>query len=298
MFISQKLCPSISGHKDINFVDVNKNGDSLIFIDPCLISQNYDEWSQKAKKVIDSFFKEFYRLYGTNAPYSEKWDFFNHSHEINATKTGYGSGNNGKAKTAEGMIDTFSGVTELIHKGVDMSEPQDLTLFVERFGEDCLSDVLTNVLVKLLMDFTVEQCKIWNYPTVAAPKGYYFWSVEDNTWVEYKGQCLMIEEEVILLLPKNFVRHRYGFSVGHYLAAVILEHMQDEESTVDNLGKVHRPTKKALKEKYTEDCSARECITEFTVKRPKYLEDYHHILPLKYHNAQLTDIELDAIIYN
>ena len=296
--ITEFLCPGIKGHININFVDVKKDDDNLIFLDPCLISQNTDRWSIKAQKVIDSFFKELYRLYRCDSSYSEKLDFFAHCHEINATKTGYGTGTNGKAKTAEGMIETFSGLPDLIRKGIKMKEPHDLTLFVERFGEDCLSDVLTNVLVEVLMEFTIEQCKLWNYPTSKAPKGFFFWSIEGNKWVEYSGECLIIEGEVILLLPKNLIRHRYGFGVGNYLSAVILSHLQDEESTVDVHGKVFRPTKKSLKEKHLENFSAREYVTEVTAKKPIYLEEYRRILPLQYRDKQLTDSDLDMLIYN
>lgn len=83
-----------------------------------------------------------------------------------------------------------------------------------------------------------------------------------------------------------------------YVDIIQLSHRQDEETSADVRGKVYRPTKKSLKEKYLKDCSKRDCITEFTIQRPKYLEDYHNMLPLYYQDKAMTDDELDALIYN
>ncbi len=297
MRITELLCPGIKGHKYIDFIDVDTNSDSRLFIDPYLIAVSDDLWCKNSQSCIESFFKALCNIHRNKLPYSAKRCFFNHCHEVNATKTGYGNGSNGKAKTADGMILIFSQLTQFMDKKIPISQIRDLPLLLDGFDKDCLSDLLTNVLFKNLMDFTIRQCEKYQYPLSDAPAGYFYWDPDKENWQEYRGKCLLIDGELILLLPKKIMRQRYYFGVENYFNQIIIPFLQEEDSIVDNTGKIYRPSKKETRKKHIENSSVRQFTLDQTVKHPEFLDAYHNFLPRNYKYKALDDSELDEIIY-
>ena len=50
----------------------------------------------ESNKLIKDFLIKLYYLYESNADEETKKEFLNHAHEVNATKLGYGNGENGR----------------------------------------------------------------------------------------------------------------------------------------------------------------------------------------------------------
>jgi len=295
--ISEVMEIGISSHSEIDFVDVVLAPDTKLFLDPCLIAVGKDTWSIQAQSCISSYFDCFYSLYKQKASKSLKLELFQYAHEINATKLGYGTGHNGKAKTPEGMLATFYPINSLIENGIDLSYASDLPIFIRDFAEDCLSDMLTNVLFQVLSDFTLKQCRKYNMKTYPIPKEYHYWDNITNTWQTYIGECLLASGQVILLVPKHFIRQRFYFNTSQYFCRVILDKIQEDESWVDSNGKKKKLSKKDLSKKYKGDSSIIDSTIKLTSKKPSYLSNYHQILPLLYSGQGMTDEELDTILY-
>ena len=295
--ISQKMGLHINSHSEIEFVDIVLSPDKKLFLDPCLIEMGKDSWSIQAQGSISSYFDCFYGLYRQGASMKSKLDMFEHAHEINATKLGYGSGHNGKAKTAEGMIITFTPIESLLNSGINMQYANDLPIFIRNFAEDCLSDMLTNILFKVLSDFTLEQCRKKGIETKSITEKCYYWDIETSSWQLYRGECLIVDGDIILLVPKHFVRQRYYFNTTQFFSRVILGKIQEDESWVDSSGKKQKPSKKDLRNKYKGDSSTLDCSIEFTRKNPSYLLNYHQILPSLYSVQAMSDEKLDKIVY-
>lgn len=299
-------CYSIpaKGHADISFIDIklkdgtNQFKDTKLFIDPCLIEMKNDPWTELAHQTIQSYFEIFYELYKTHASDSRKLQLFEHTHEINATKLGYGNGRNGKAKTPSGMLSTFRHVEKLIDDNINMTQAMDLNLFVEGFAEDCLSDMLTNILFKHLNDFTLAQCQQYGIPVAPLPRTYYYWDPHKNGWQAYSAEGLVHEGETILLVPKHIVRQRYYFNISQYFGRIILEKIQNEETTHDAKGKEVRPYKKDIKNRLLTDGADEKTIAiRMTAAEPNLLEQYHGIIPHLYLGQGMTDDELNEILY-
>ena len=64
--ISYKLGLEISGHNDIDFIDIDFYQDTLLFLDPCLIECCGDEFSQKCSRTISDYFKKLYLVFKEN----------------------------------------------------------------------------------------------------------------------------------------------------------------------------------------------------------------------------------------
>lgn len=151
-------------------------------------------------------------MYRQNASRSEKLKLFEYTHEINATKLGYGNGDDGTGNTPEGLFELFIQIDRQL-SGITLSSPADIVVFIQDFAEDCMSDMLTNILFKLLNEFTLQQCALYNHSVQPMSEDYHYWNAETHSWENYRDNCLMIENSQILLVPKTIVRHKYGFNL-------------------------------------------------------------------------------------
>ena len=284
-------------HTDIDFVDVTLTPDVKLFIDPCLVAYDKSPWAAQANKTIESYFDCFYSMYRDDTPDESKLALFKHAHEINATRLGYGNGHNGKAKTPEGMLSTFKHIPDLLAKGINLATASDLPLFIRDFAEDCLSDMLTNILLKNLMEFTLQQCEKYQVATVSAPAGLFYWDMNTQWWKEYTGPCLKYENRLLLLVPKNIVRNRYYFSADQFFSRVILSRMQEQSARRDSNGKVQKDSKEDIRKRVQGDEAVLDSITRLTSEDPSYLPEYHRILPSLYSGKGMSDEELDKILY-
>lgn len=283
-------------HADIDFVDVTLAPDVKLFIDPCLIAYNKSPWAIQAKKTLASYFDCFYSMYRDGKPDSLKLKLFEHAHEINATRLGYGNGRNGKAKTPGGMLETFRSIPNLLEKGINLTYASDLPIFIEHFAEDCLSDMLTNILLKHFMEFTLQQCEKYKVATASTSEELFYWDITTG-WTKYTGPCLMHENRLLLLVPKNIVRNRYYFSANQFFSRVILSRMQEESANRDANGKAQKDSKKDIRKRVQGNESVLTSVKRLTLADPSYLPEYHRILPVLYKDKGMPDELLDKILY-
>lgn len=286
------------GHSNFDFVDINITADTELFIDPCLIEVNNSNFCNKADETVQDYFNSFYDLYRNHKPFSEKVDLFQYAHEINATKLGYGAGNNGKAKTANGMIETFHPLQKLIDSNIPLSKAIDLPIFIRDFAEDCMSDMLTNILFLELSNYTIEQCNKYSIPLSPMPKKYHYWDKELHRWKLYEKDGLLIDGIPLLLVPKHIVRHSFYYNTDQYFRSIILERKQVEQTIYDANGEEVRPSKKFLRETLLRSHSdILEISEDETIKCPQLLDKHHHKLKGSYTSRGMTDEELDYWVY-
>ena len=286
------------GHNDIGFVDICLNRDTKLFIDPCLIEVGTTTFCRKANVVMQDCMDYLVGLYRRHAPYNEMLKFFDHMHELNCTKLGYGNGNNGKAKTAEGMIETLSDVQHLVDVNIGISHPIDLSLFIEGFAEDCLSDMITNILLYELNEFTLHQCEKYGLETEPCKEKYYHWDANTHEWKRFEENCLYIDGKMVVLVPKNIVHHKYYYNTSQYFGSIVLSRIQKEETTYDNNGKEYKPTKKSLRENMLrKNSDIRNISIEKTIEDTSLLDTYHSGISSAYSSRALSDAELDYYVY-
>lgn len=287
------------GHNNFDFIDIETSTDTELFIDPCLIESGQSEFCREAMITLNDYFDSFYDLYRSNKSDAEKRALFSHAHEINATKLGYGSGDNGKAKTADGMIETFASVKSLVDANVPLSKAIDLNIFIPDFAEDCLSDMLTNILFLQLSKFTLKQCEKYSIETQPIRKEYHYWDATSHKWEKYSGNGLFIDGKFILLVPQNIVRHKFYYNVDQYFRMVILEKKREEQTTYDEKGKAYAPTKKSLRESMLRTHSdVLQISEEETINDPRLLETHHNKLVNSYSDKAMGADELDYWTYS
>lgn len=294
--ISKKLGLNIAGHKDIDFVDINLNHDTTLFIDPCLIECQDDDFSKKCSDTITDYFQKMYSVFEKNVRH-DIYLHLSHLGERNEARLGYGNGRNGKAKTAEGMRETLSDLSYLIQNGIPVERAIDIALLMPRFAEDCMSDMLMNILYKLFSEYTVQQCRILGIPTKRSNKKRYYWDCEEHIWKLYEGESLIINGEIIILVPKRYVCTRLYYSTQQFFMSKIAPMLQKRDAIVIN-GKEKKTNKQDVKKTECREHGSLLCaVIEHTRRNPRLLEEYHIDIPQNYAERCLSDSFLDFLVY-
>lgn len=279
------------GHENIDFVDITTDADTELFIDPCLIERSKDPLSREAVETVADFADQMYADMRTSCWYDSS--VFDEAHEVHETRMGYGNGHNGKGKTPEGMRESLNDLCDLANEIPTITCIQDIPVFVKDFAEDCTSDLLANILRRILSQFTAEQMRQYS----VEPDGYHeirAWDREVHDWTCSKEPFWQIGGHKILLVPKWWVRKNFLFKAHQYLCVVILERMRDDPLYQD-LPK-HVIWKNLERE--TEHWEYEE-ITRYTLDHPEALREYHQRLPLHYNRARgcMSDEALDKAVY-
>lgn len=289
MFLSDYVKESCKGHVNFDFVDVQLDSDNRIFIDPVVLRNATDEWSTNANKCVCSFFDSLYEALKNN----KSDNLFDHAHEQNATKFGYGNGRNGKGKTANGLEDTLSKLKMLMHNIPTISKGEDIPVLVEGFAEDCMSDLLTNILHEQLNEFTAYQMRRRGIPADST-KTFWTWNMEKNVWQQVTKECWLYNGREVLMVPKWIVRRNFLFKAHQYLYGVIIERMQSENGWEDmkKTDVLNNIPKHNVHWEY-------ETVIQYTKQHPDALEEYHKRIPKYYTRAHgiMSDEELDMAIY-
>lgn len=285
------------GHENFDFVDVAVNDDNLLFIDPCLVERRNDAWSIKAKEHIKSYFDNLFEAYNTGNRENMRC-LLSHAGEQNATRLGYGNGDNGKGNTADGLLDIFQPLELLISEIKTIGKAEDLPLLIPGFAEDGMSDLLTNILHECLNEFTMEQMNKYGVSS-NGKKAFYSWDIQHSAWKRVEKSSYFVNGKELLLVPKCIVRKNYLFGVNQYFTRIILERIIDEGGYRDADGK-SIPKKEIVKSKrFSGEHWQYDEAINYTVENNDALEEYHHKLPGFYmeNGKSMTDEELDFVIY-
>lgn len=296
--VSEEFSLELVGHSNYNFVDVNVLSDQKLFIDPCLIEISKSEWCVSANRTIRSYFDCFYKAYRDN-DINAKRSLLSHAGEINCTRMGYGGGDNGHGNTVEGLLGKFKNLDRLAQELPTLSSAIDLPVLIPDFDKDGLSDMLTNIIHRELNDFTMsELTQLGVQPNCVT--SFWTWDLNAQSWKLMENvPAYYAEKGELLLVPKGIVHFRYLCNIEQYLSRIILERMQNEQAYTDEKGKCRLPHKKDVRTEIVKigDNWKYEHVVAYSASAPDTLDEYHHRIPEFYSNRQLSDEQLDRLIY-
>lgn len=283
---------------ELDFVDIDINRDLPVFIDPFFLSLRQDNWSIEATKTIRSFFQQVLDLLNQNNERAAR-ELFRHLGEVNATCLGMSKGNpRGRGVGESDSNDIFDSIvnSRAAQTGL-IQDLQDNILFVEGFGKDKLSDMTTNIIRKSLIEYTQNQCILHGIPLVEdVPSGFY-WNRRTMLWEQEYTRMLVIEDQIILLVPKGVVSFCLDYTPNRYYHHFILNFLQNDHLKMNSaLVQTRRDgdryvTKKDLKEKHP---FSKDYIAEFSRRHPKVLVNFKE----RTNTDSLTNEEIGEININ
>jgi len=280
---------------ELDFVDVNVNGDTRLFIDPYALSRRRDRWSYEAHKTLTEFFERVVFAIRDGKD-DEAMELLQYLQEPNETRLGLSRGKPQGAGIgdfqADALFDALKS-SSAVQTGL-IESLEECELMIEGIGWDKISDLATNVIRLHLVEYTREQCALHGIPTHNQPLPAYY-DRESGNWVEDYHEIPFAGSGPLVLVPKIIARYKGACNVGSYYNHYVLDFLQAQllsagASLVRTLKNGRRVvTKKDLKERFP--CTKR-FLFEFSKEHPGVLAEYR---------SALVDIErrgLDATVGN
>ncbi len=291
MYASDYLKIGLKGHINFDFLDIFLNSDNKLFIDPCLIENSDEAWHREASLCINSFFNKLFNAYRAKGNGLDR--LYNFAHEKNATKLGYGNGDNGKGKTVEGLHKSLYPLYELTNAIPTINKAQDITTLIRGFDKDNLSDLITNIIHSNLNDYTSSQMIKYNRKPDDS-NILWTWDHEKEDWIRVIKPFWLHNGKELLLVPKNIVRKNYLFKARQYLYAVIINRIREANDWSDlTKADIYKNMKRDSKHWLYDQ------IIDYTINQPDALLEYHSLFP-KYYNRKygcMSDDQLDDFLY-
>lgn len=264
---------------ELDFVDVSNEYDTNVYVDPYAIEVNDDIWADETTNHIRSFFNEVLQAI-RDGNLTRATTLMSHLREPKETflgislaepkGRGVGAGQSQQLITAIARSRAYE--TGLL---TDLSE---MSLYVEGIDRDKISDLTTNVIRALLVEYTQQQCEIFGIETENY-SGPPLWNVNKSNWISKIVQLPYINDDPILLVPKYIVRRKlsldsqefYNKQITDYL---ISEHIRANDSLVHVIKGVPKVYKGEVREKHPK---SKSLIAEMVLQNPNLLKIYKNI---------------------
>jgi hypothetical protein len=269
---------------ELDFVDIPIDTDIQLFVDPYAISIEKDDFSKDCNDLIVEYFAKLIQSI-KNQDKKLTSQLLLNLHEPNETHLGLSKDNpNGKGIGGEKAKDLLSAFNEskAAQTGF-LTDLSDCVLVIPGIGRDNISDITTNIIKGKLIEYTQQQCDLYNIPLRKVNAGLVF-DFEDFKWKSIFAELPIIDGKRKLLVPKVFVRYAPSVNERKYYNNFVLEYLKAEhlrpgDSLVEVLQNHRiRVTKKRLREKYP---YSRDFIYDFTKKHPQVLTNYKSTLRTK-----------------
>ena len=213
---------------ELDFVDVNLDTDTPLFLDPFAITQRVDPWSEECTRTVMAFFQQVIDYIRADNDDGAR-QLLSNLREPNETRLGFsknrpqgaGIGELQSEQVFKALKDSSAVKTGFLHS------LEECELWVDGISRDKLSDLTTNVIRRHLIVYTQEQCKLHDVPTrqAATPAAF---DPENMEWVAQHENLQVYGNRIILLVPKAIVRYEPAYEHGKYYNDFVLEYLQAE----------------------------------------------------------------------
>lgn len=192
---------------ELDFVDVDLDQDTPLFLDPFAISQRLDTLSQDCHRTLTAYFQQIVDDIRHGRAENAR-ALLLQLREPNETRLGYSrSRPNGAGIGNMQASQLFLALqaSNAVQTGF-LSSLEECELMIAGVARDKLSDLTTNVLRGQLAAYTNDQCALFGIPTrsTALPPSF---NRDSGQWESRYYTLPVWDEKPVLLVPKIFVRH-------------------------------------------------------------------------------------------
>ncbi|WP_216911859.1 hypothetical protein [Nocardia noduli] len=220
----------ISGDQGtLDFIDVEIDRDTLLFIDPAVIASIDGPWENACTSAIQSFFQAVLDCI-KNGEQNKAKSLLSRLSEDNSTRLGYSSRNRGSGlglKLAEEFYKELSS-SRAVQSGL-IADLEDTALLIDNVGEDRISDVVTNIVRNLLAEYTQAAAEYYGIPLKRNVAMHPYWAPSTKKWTTAYFDLPIAGGSPLLLVPKSIVRKLLLINPGEYYQHYVLTQLFDEE---------------------------------------------------------------------
>lgn len=274
------------------FVDFNLNGDVPLYIDPYAITKDPSELAEACHNCILSYFQALLTAITSGNRTQIKRLLSRHLSEPKEIHLGVGKRariGKGIGQVQEGQVTDALANSAAAKSGV-IQAIEELELHIDGIGPDKISDLVGNIILYHLAEYTEDMCAEYGIETNhIAISG--FWDEERLEWSGGYFNLPSRESDAYILVPKRFVRH-YKDLMNHseFYNKYILSTLQQELLGADD-SLVHalkngerRVTKKSISEDPRFPFS-KEFISQYISEHPEIMETYRKDLMKRFKPA-------------
>lgn len=287
---------------ELDFVDIDPDVDTPLFLDPYYIAKCEFPFAESAYQTIRSYFEFLLSLLRGNKDKQarELFSFLGETNDLcmgmsSAKPSGHGMGPKDTAAIFRSLVDSKAVVTGI------MEDIEDFRIFVPNVDRDKVSDMTANIIKWHLIEYTIEQCELHGIAlTDGVPSGH-FWNASKLTWENVYTRRLIIQNRPILLVPKRIVSYTDRYTPSEYRQHFVLNFMQNEHLQLGTSLVCKRKdgtefvTKKSIAE--NEPVIDKEFLAQFTMKHPEVFHDFRDKTMKKLHpiSGAVVAEEIDVV---
>lgn len=264
---------------DVEFMDIELETDSLLFLDPFLIYVSGDEFSNNCSNKIVNYFGQLLKL----AVLKDKingYKMVDHLQENNEVRFGYSKNKplgKGFGKDKGRQLFDLLCVSNAVATGL-VSDIFDASIMIENVGWDRISDLTINIILEDLILFTQMQCRMYNVPMKSVSLRRPVWSSKVNKWVDITAIDLPVHDgEPIILVPKKYVRSYMVYTYERFYNTRMVSYYEKEVMRDPSSGLV-KILKRGTVPSRTKIRKAYPClknnVIEFIKEHPDEYSDY------------------------
>jgi hypothetical protein len=293
---------------ELDFVDIDLDNDTPLFIDPYFLSIRRDRWSMGATGSIRNFFQKFIQHLKAGRQ-DEALEIFSELSEPNETRLGLSQGRSQGRGVGDGdskkIFDSLL-ASRAVQTGV-VEDIEDCRVFVDGIDKDKVSDMTTNIIREHLIVYTQRQCRLCGIPLTAGVSSGSIWNRQHRRWEAEHTDMLVVGGRKLLLVPKGIVGFSLKYTGQEYHQHFVLNFLQSENLRLNTaLVKVTNPakgpkvryvTKKSLIE--TGHSFDKDYLTSFTAQHPEVFAKFKDLTKRKVHslaNEDLTESHLGDVV--
>lgn len=214
---------------ELDFVDVDTDRDTRLFVDPYAIDIRGDAWSAECSRHLRSFFNALIASLRERNN-ARATHLASHLHETNETFLGLSKGRpQGRGIGAEQALRILDALRQsrAVQTGL-LSELAETELFIEGIGSDKISDLTTNILRGPLLTYTREQAELWGMPLTGNVPLSPVWEPNREDWVQAPRDTIVIAGRPVMLVPKFAVRKVLSLNSQEFYNNHMVPYLQQE----------------------------------------------------------------------
>lgn len=288
---SEYFSLGLSQHQ-LDFVDISTDYDTPVYVDPYAIEIQDDVWSAEASENIRTFFLEVLNALRSGDKFRAK-ALMSHMQEPKETFLGVSKGKpkgRGVGGVQAAQIIKAIENSKAFNTGL-LSDLSEMALYVDGIDRDKISDLTTNVIRSLLVQYTNEQCQLYDIP-VRNYAGPALWDNNRKNWVSRHVSLPHIDMSPIILIPKYIVRRALSLDSQEFYNKQITDFLIAENIRANSsLVQTVKETKE--KKVYKKDVRAanpksKSLIADIVSQNPALLDMYKEIAKQHSHLTTFT----------
>ena len=284
----------------LDFLDVPIDGDVKLFIDPGTLRTMQGDWFVRAHDKVHEYFQFLIELLRSGDLDGARLLLATQK-EPSETHLGFcESGTRGVNLGHVLATDVLDGLSrsQAIQTGL-LKDLEETALMVPNISSDRISDITTNIIRDLLIEYTKSQCDLHGIPLVDGIASGPLWNDTTREWSESVVSMPRLPGSgKLLLVPRSIIRSRLNLEIGEYYRDFIFAHLCliEEQNPASSLVKLlkngkRKVMKKELQERYPK---SKQVIQDISLQNPELLRQYrdkktdHPQPPLSH--EQLSDL--------